>query len=129
MGWGRFLEKRDVDHFLSLAKKKTKRILRSSNPRDVKWFVLSDSVQVRERIMKEAGDRFFTYNCTVVHSKSRDLSGWKCSVIENYLLSECDYLILTAKSTFGYLAKHRTEVEQSNIFPKSYYLCSNKECN
>ena len=58
-------------------------------------------------------------NCTVAHTKTESRSAWKCSVVENYLLSECDFLVLTAKSTFGYLAKHRNEAEQSNIFPKS----------
>lgn len=123
VGWGRFLQRRDVDRFVEAARQRTERAERATKEgraRPVRWLVLSDSEEARRRVEEAAGPGVvWRPNCTVAHTKTESRSAWKCSVVENYLLSECDYLVLTAKSTFGYLAKHRNEAEQSNIFPKS----------
>ena len=119
VGWGRFLFRRDLERFVALAQQRARRAKARSGAREVRWFVLSDSEAAKRRLEAAAGgDGVWEYNCTVAHTKSMSRSAWKCSIVENYLLSECDYLILTAKSTFGYLAKHRSEAEQSNVFPK-----------
>ena len=119
VGWGRFLRRKDVDRFVEIAEKRTERVERGKKGKPVRWFVLSDNEEARRRVEEAGKGVVWTSNCTVAHTKTVSRSAWKCSVVENYLLSECDYLILTAKSTFGYLAKHRNEAEQSNIFPKS----------
>ena len=38
----------------------------------------------------------------------------------SYLLSDCNVLILTMKSTYGYLAKHRCEAVHNSIAPGAY---------
>lgn len=121
VGWGRFLRRRDVDRFVEVAKQRTEKAKKANLTRPVRWFVLSDSEEARRRVEEGAAgvSAVWRPNCTVAHTKTESRSAWKCSVVENYLLSECDFLVLTAKSTFGYLAKHRNEAEQSNIFPKS----------
>ena len=106
---------------MQLAKQQTAREAKKKpgKAKPVRWFVLSDNAEAKKQLEEAAEGAFWTYNCTVAHTKTMNRDAWKCSIVENYLLSECDYLILTAKSTFGYLAKHRNEAEQSNVFPKS----------
>ena len=119
VGWGRFLEPRDVQYFIAQATKYTPRVERREEKK-VKWLVLSDADGVKKEVMEAAKDRYTGVNCTVSHSKDASHEGLKCSIIENYLLSDCSMLFLTAKSTFGYLAKHRTEVAQISVHPGAW---------
>ena len=120
VGWGRFMEERDLEYFMIQAKRHTKKLKRIYPDREVKWFVLADNEKVKYDIQKEAGDSFITTNCTIAHSKNHNADGIFCSLVENFLLSDCNYLILTFRSTFGYLAKHRTDVGQVNVQPGSW---------
>ena len=113
VGWGRFLEPRDVDYFIVQVTKYTERLERRN--KKVKWLVLSDSDRVKKKVKEAAKDRYTSLNCTVNHSKDANREGLKCSIIENYLLSDCYMLFLTARSTFGYLAKHRTEANEVSV--------------
>ena len=38
-----------------------------------------------------------------------------CALVENYLLSSADVLVLTTRSTYGYLARHRTNAPYVTI--------------
>lgn len=120
VGWGRFIEEDDINYFLMQANRQSLNLKRHIPNKDVKWFVLADNEGVKSTVAKEAGDRFLTANCTIAHSKNRNANGMYCSFVENYLLSDCNFLILTYKSTFGYLAKHRTDVSQLNVLPGSW---------
>lgn len=120
VGWGRFLEPQDVDFFISQAKQYTQRAERRGYEHPVKWLVLSDNSALRQRVKEEGKDYYVTTNCTLSHSKNANVAGMQCSLVENYLLSDCNMLMLTAKSTFGYLAKHRTEAPQVNVYPGTW---------
>lgn len=120
VGWGRFMEEKDFDYFMVQAQRYTLKLQNLDATKQVKWFVLADNEKVKYDVKKEAGERFMTTNCTIAHSKNRRADGMFCSIVENYLLSDCKFLILTYKSTFGYLAKHRTDVGQLNVLPGSW---------
>lgn len=120
VGWGRFMEEKDVGVFLESAKRYTDRYEVYFPTKKVKWFVLADNEKVKKNVQKELGDYFITTNCTILHSKNRNSGGMFCSIVQNYLLSECKFLVLTFRSTYGYLAKHRTDVKQFNIQPGAW---------
>ena len=51
-------------------------------------------------------------NCDMTHTnKGRTMKhdpGFTCALVENYLLSSTDIMVLTSRSTYGYLARHRS---------------------
>ena len=117
VGWGRFLEKEDVELFYEEAMSFTRR-LQLKGP--VRWLVLVDNEEVKQELKEKAGDYYLSTGLMVAHSKEGVAQGIENSLIDNYLLSECDALVLTSQSTYGYLAKHRTDVPTVNIGPGLY---------
>ena len=120
VGWGRFLEKEDVDVFYQNALRYTKKLERMSPEKQVKWLVLVDNEGVKEEFKQRAGKYYLSTDLQVVHSKEGVTKGIENSIIDNYILSECYTLILTMKSTYGYLAKHRCEASHRSIAPGSH---------
>ena len=118
--WGRFLEKEDIALFAMGAERHTKKLKRRDSKRPVKWLVMVDNEMIREDFKKMAGEHYFSSERSVIHSKGGELKGIENSLIDSYLLSECDVLILTMKSTYGYLAKHRSGAIHNSIAPGAY---------
>ena len=118
--WGRFLEKEDIDVFAVEAERHTQKLERRDRKKPVKWLVMADNKEVREAFKKTAGERYLSSERSVIHSKDGELKGIENSIIDSYLLSDCNVLILTMKSTYGYLAKHRCEAVHNSIAPGAY---------
>lgn len=133
--WGRFLNEKDIQMFKKYAKMAVtgyekgqltgfmeKRTLEGeSYPLAVEkqhrhypvgFYILSDQESVKESLMDDLGDKAVTTHCDMTHTnksrKEKENPGFICALVENYLLSASDFLILTARSTYGYLARHRT---------------------
>lgn len=120
VGWGRFLEKDDIDVFYKEAMRSTRQLERIRPDKPVRWLVLVDNDGVKEEFRKRAGKYFLSTDLQVVHSKEGISKGIENSIVDNYILSECHLLILTMKSTYGYLAKHRCEASHRSIAPGSH---------
>ena len=118
--WGRFLEKEDIGLFAMEAERYTKKFERRDRKKPVKWLVMADNEKIRKDFRQTAGEHYLSSERSVVHSKSGELKGIENSLIDSYLLSECDVLILTMKSTYGYLAKHRSGAIHNSIAPGAY---------
>ena len=127
IGWGRFLEEEDIQYFISEALRITTQRQKIDTSKPVKWLVLVDSKAVKRKVSKALGDQVIVSNCTVHHSKYLDSHAMFCSFVENYLLSDCKFLMLTFKSTYGYLARYRTDVNQINVLPGTWRRKQNKE--
>ena len=134
--WGRFLNAKDVAVFKAYAAALTHSFengaaqgmnLRRADPgeRDrievkmkarmpVLWYVVSDQDAQKEEWRAEFGEMVQFTQCEMKHTnKGRQKKadpGFTCALLENYLLSLSDTLVLTTRSTYGYLARHRTNV-------------------
>ena len=133
--WGRFLEDKDVQMFKKYAKMLEKSykggvlegyVKKSTGEEDgvpvsvqkffnkapIRFYVLSDQDMIKDQIMDELGEEAVTTKCEMTHTnrsrKKKDDPGFICALVENYLLSSTDFMILTTRSTYGYLARHRT---------------------
>ena len=88
------------------------------------FYVLSDQEYIKKKLMAELGEEAVTTHCDMTHTnmaiKGRDNPGFLCALIENYLLSQCDFLILTTRSTYGYLARHRTNAPYVTVDLNSF---------
>ena len=118
--WGRFLEKDDIALFAMKAERHTKKLERKDRKKPVKWLVMADNEKIREEFKNTAEEHYLSSERSVVHSKGGELKGIENSLVDSYLLSECEVLILTMKSTYGYLAKHRSGVIHNSIAPGAY---------
>ena len=134
--WGRFLNEKDVAVFKAYAGALTRSFkngaaqgmnLRRADPSDVDrielkmkakmqvlWYVVSDQDTLKEEWKEEFGNLVEFTQCEMKHTnKGRQKKvdpGFTCALLENYLLSMADTLVLTTRSTYGYLARHRTNV-------------------
>lgn len=133
--WGRFLNEKDIQMFKKYSKMlltnyekgiltgyiekklidgEMKAIGQEKFDRHypLNFYVLSDQDGVKENILDDLGEKAVTTRCDMTHTnkarKQKDDPGFICALIENYLLSSSDFLILTTRSTYGYLARHRT---------------------
>lgn len=134
--WGRFLNEKDVAVFKAYASSLTTSFqngaaqgmnLRRVDPNDrdrievkmkaklpVLWYVVSDQDAQKDAWREEFGEMVQFTQCEMKHTnKGRQKKadpGFTCALLENYLLSLADTLVLTTRSTYGYLARHRTNV-------------------
>ena len=80
--------------------------------RGVAWYVLSDQDSVKAQFAKKYPQYVVSTSCDMTHTnRGREVKadpGFTCALVENYLLSMSDVMILTTRSTYGYLARHRT---------------------
>lgn len=133
--WGRFLSEKDVALFkkyaLQIQKNYQKGILtgyvenklmegeehghsveKFNRKYPLGFYVLSDQESVKMKLVEGLGETAVTTQCDMTHTnvarKSKENPGFICALIENYLLSSADILVLTTRSTYGYLARHRT---------------------
>ena len=127
--WGRFLNERDVNLFYKYAvaltseleagkpigqKKSLRPEMEGNVPakRSVVWYVLSDQDSVKAQFAKKYPQYVVSTSCDMTHTnRGREVKadpGFTCALVENYLLSMSDVMILTTRSTYGYLARHRT---------------------
>ena len=120
--WGRFLNEKDVKLFERYALFVT-RAYEEGNPmgvsrvreetgKKVMWYVLSDQEYVKDSLKKKYPQYVVHTNCDMTHTnKGRTMKhdpGFTCALVENYLLSSTDIMVLTSRSTYGYLARHRS---------------------
>ena len=127
--WGRFLNEKDVRLFKRYASTisisyekgtplggrtnyymKSNEMEKFNNRYPVLWYVVSDQKSIKDTFLRS--DRVVSTNCALVHTnrarENKEDPGFTCALIENYLLSSSDILVLTKRSTYGYLARHRT---------------------
>ena len=134
--WGRFLNEKDVAVFKAYASSLTNSFqngaaqgmnLRRADPNErdrievkmkaklpVLWYVVSDQDAQKDAWKEEFGEMVAFTQCEMKHTnKGRQKKadpGFTCALLENYLLSLADTMVLTTRSTYGYLARHRTNV-------------------
>lgn len=131
--WGRFLDEKDVRLFkryvteLTEAYESGKNVLQLGRKDDfyaalvqkkqemklpVKWYVLSDQDGIRTEFEKEYLEYVVGTKCEMSHTNQalskKDDPGFMCALVESYLLSSTDVMVLTKRSTYGNLARHRT---------------------
>lgn len=131
--WGRFLDEKDVRLFkryvteLTEAYESGKNVLQLGRKDDfyaalvqkkqemklpVKWYVLSDQDGIRTEFEKEYPEYVVGTKCEMSHTNQalskKDDPGFMCALVESYLLSSTDVMVLTKRSTYGNLARHRT---------------------
>ena len=100
-----FLMKSDLAVFEKAAMNRTLKAQRKQR-KPVKWLLATDNVKVRDRILKSHPEYFISANCTIRHS-----------LLDSYLLSSCNELVLTLRSTYGILAANR-KLDIDSIFVK-----------
>ncbi|KAJ7360645.1 hypothetical protein OS493_015756 [Desmophyllum pertusum] len=78
---------------------------------EIKLFLATDDNKVKQFALKNYASNVVTLNITPLHVKSLMLenseskrAGMFGVMIDHFLLSECDFLILSSKSTFGHTA-------------------------
>ena len=116
-----FLMKSDLAVFEKAAMNRTLKAQRKQR-KPVKWLLATDNVKVRDRILKSHPEYFISANCTIRHSLRDILSdkkseGMLCTLLDSYLLSSCNELVLTLRSTYGILAANR-KLDIDSIFVK-----------
>lgn len=85
----------------------------------VVWYVVSDQETVRDSFRMKHPQYVITTSCDMTHTNRARVQkgdpGFVCALVENYLLSSSDVLVLTTRSTYGYLARHRTNAPYVTI--------------
>ena len=67
---------------------------------EVKWFLASDQSTLIDELDAE-------YPGKLVKVAETDLDGWERAILDNELLSQCDEIVTTGGSTFGFVAAMR----------------------
>lgn len=144
--WGRFLNEKDVTLFYKYAMAITnaleegKSLAQSSLRSEVEgnvpakqgvvWYVLSDQDSIKSQFVSRHSSYVVSTNCDMTHTnRGREIKadpGFTCALVENYLLSASDVMILTTRSTYGYLARHRTNTPYITVDVGDYGRWSKK---
>ncbi|KAK8793500.1 hypothetical protein WA158_004859 [Blastocystis sp. Blastoise] len=99
-----FLYPSDLKYVMSVAKRYTYKLY----PRDVRWYISSDSTYYKNKMKEEYPYEVIIFNTTIVHSGLVSLDNQSLGVIDSisemYLLSKCKYIIRYAGSSFSYLS-------------------------
>ena len=69
-----------------------------------KWFIATDSDQIRKFLFENYKEKAFTSNGTLAHTSLGAEDGFRRAVLDVELLSRCNEIIVTSGSTFGWLA-------------------------
>ncbi len=82
-----------------------------TQPLPVVFFLATDSEQVAAEARKELGDdAVLTVAMATREPDTRGDEGWQNALVDNYVLSECDDMVVSGGSTFGYVAHGRADV-------------------
>ena len=106
-----FIVPEDVKMFNMYAEQQTA-IARNKTTKPVRWFIATDSENIRDQMLEQYPDVAVVSGCEIRHSfrdvdRDERSNGMMCTLLDNYLLSNCNELIITAKSTYGILASFR----------------------
>jgi len=95
-----------------LMKKRKERDLRRNNKdTQVVYFLATDSELAKEEAMKVLGsDLVLTVDMDTRVPDTRGSEGWQNALVDNYLLSRTDDMIVSGGSTFGYVAHGRSDI-------------------
>ncbi|GAB5354047.1 hypothetical protein AAMO2058_000086500 [Amorphochlora amoebiformis] len=104
-GVGQFYLPEDENEFWACAKAMG-RVLPLETQRKLKYFIASDSQEVISHAQRALGDSL-VYFKTVRGNDKAGKEAWYGAAVDNFLLSECDDLVITSTSTFGYVASAR----------------------
>ena len=138
--WGRFLDEEDVRLFkeytmgVTIAYENGRKLVRTkktdnyvlqkiaemqSQKRPVMWYVLSDQDSIKDEWKERSPDYVIETHCEMTHTNkalsNKDDPGFLCALVESYLLSDTDIMVLTQRSTYGNLARHRTHAPYMTI--------------
>ena len=116
-----FLMKNDIDVFQKAAMNRT-REAQVAQRKPIKWFLATDNVKIRDKVLKSRPEYFISANCTIRHSlrdilSDKESNGMLCTLLDSYLLSSCNELVLTLRSTYGLLAANR-KLDIKSVFVK-----------
>ena len=104
-GVGQFFLKEDLAEFWHCARAMARqRPLSQQNK--IRFFLATDDPKII-RTAKRALGRLLVYYKTPRGNDLEGKVGWYGAAVDNFLLSECDDLIITSTSTFGYVAAAR----------------------
>lgn len=94
----------------------------SRTHKDAKIFLSTDSAMIEEKLRALYLDRIITTNKLLsaqkgpLHRQGRGDEARRSSMLDMYLLSRCDYLIYSSRSTFGYCAALMSKQPLENLF-------------
>lgn len=107
-----FMNKNDLEMFSMYAEQQTAIAKANHTTKPIKWFIATDNEEIREQMVDRYPDLAVISGCEIRHSfrdvERRERSnGMMCTLLDNFLLSSCNELIITARSTYGILASFR----------------------
>ena len=107
-----FMVREDLEMFNMYAEQQTEIARKNLTTKPIKWFVASDNENIRDQMLERHPDLVVVSGCEIRHSfrdveRDERSNGMMCTLLDNYLLSNCNELIITAKSTYGILASFR----------------------
>ena len=110
-GLNTFMLRDDLEMFNLYGEQQTE-LAKNKTDKPIRWFVAADNRDVRDTLMKRHPEYAVTTSCQISHS-FRDVivekrsEGMLCTLLDNYLLSNANELIITSRSTYGILAAYR----------------------
>jgi len=93
-----------------MKKRKERDLAREKSDEKVVFFLATDSELVKQEAMKELGPDVLTVDIATRVPDTRGTEGWENALVDNYLLSHADDLIVSGGSTFGYVAHGRSDI-------------------
>ena len=106
-----FIQDSDILYFEAVAKRVTKEV-EATLGKPVRWFLACDNMEQRKAIQARNPGRVIMTHCPIVHSfidmwSSHETESMLCTLVDNYLLSSTQYIIITIRSSYGLLALSR----------------------
>ena len=107
-----FMVCEDLEMFNMYAEQQTAIARKNLTTKPIKWFIATDNENIRDQMLERHPDVAVVSGCEIRHSfrdveRDERSNGMMCTLLDNYLLSNCNELIITAKSTYGILASFR----------------------
>jgi len=104
-GVGQFYLKEDEDEFWHCAEAMARQ-LPLSKQKKLRYFIASDSQEIIQTAKRKLAGHVLSYE-TIRGNDFAGKEAWYGAAVDNFLLSECDDLIISSTSTFGYVAAAR----------------------
>lgn len=106
-----FINREDTNFFVLKAKEITAEV-EATQPKPVRWFIASDSKNVKKEILVTNKDRVISADCAIKHSivdmhKREETDGMLCTLVDAYLIASSEVVIMTARSTYGIWAANQ----------------------
>ena len=136
-GLNTFMLKDDVEMFNFYGEQQTE-LAKTKTDKPIRWFIAADNQDVRSNLKKRHPEYVMTTTCQISHS-FRDVNtdkrseGMICTLLDNYLLSNTNELIITSRSTYGILASYRDLTMKKILVnrgdwrkreqPSGYFVC------